>query len=80
MYIPCSVATVLQSKRGKLLKFFELYSSPPIILFTHRNDIYHCYLHVNGLRCEFQLLYILTSQIIYDVIDVHNDANKLSAS
>ena len=31
-----------------------------IILFTHRNDIHHRYLHVKGLRCEFQLLNILS--------------------
>ena len=33
---------------------------PFYFLFTHVNDINHRYLDVNSLRCEFQLLYILS--------------------
>ena len=43
-------------------KFFSCILCPSCyspVLFTHRNDIFYCYLHVNSLRCEFQLLYIL---------------------
>ena len=51
--------------RGRMqthAKFFSCILCPSCysaVLFTHRNDIFHCYLHVNGLCCEFQLLYIL---------------------
>ena len=48
---------VLQSKRGKLLKFFINYIVKPLSLYLQVNNI-NCYLHVNGLHCEFQLLYI----------------------
>ena len=80
---PTVLPTVLQGNRANLLSKVLLPSC------LHINGVNHCYLLLDGLRCKLQLLCILNilkkrccdvTDKLTDVIDMHYDANKSSAS